>query len=197
MMQMFSASGIQIMRILKAMPSGRPTGYTPELAAEIIARLAAGESLRKICTDDHMPHESTVRLWATDDREGFSTQYTRARQAQMDALAEDILEIADGEDTDVNRARLRVDTRKWLMSKIAPKRFGEKVVNEHVGANGGPIQSQNFNIDPDKLKDMSDDEINALERAIGKLHGSVGSGEGRKDEAGDEGSYSAALNGEE
>lgn len=136
---------------------GRPTAFTPELAAEIIARLAAGESLRKICTDDHMPHESTVRLWATDDREGFSTQYTRARQAQMDALAEDILEIADGDDADVNRARLRVDTRKWLMSKIAPKRFGERLFNEHSGPDGGPIETK-AKLD---LSELTDEQLAA------------------------------------
>lgn len=141
---------------------GRPTVYAPEIAAKIIARIAAGESLRKICAPPGMPSEATVRLWATEDRNGFSAQYTRAREAQMDALAEDILEIADDDDEDVNRARLRVDTRKWLMSKIAPKRFGEKRSHEVTGARGGPVQIADIS----RLKGMTSEELQILERAL-------------------------------
>jgi len=124
------------------MPLGRPTAYTPELARAICARMAAGESLRAICRAEDMPAESTVRMWAVLDRDGFYAQYTQAREAQMDSLAEDILEIADDSARDIRtdadgkeivdhehiqRSKLRVDTRKWLMSKIAPKRFGDKI----------------------------------------------------------------------
>jgi transposase len=125
-------------------PRGRPDTYSETVAATIIDRLASGDSLRKICKSPGMPKESTVRLWATSDRNGFAAHYTRAREAQMDALAEDILEIADDDKADVNRARLRVDTRKWLMSKIAPKRFGEKRSHELSGPNGGPIEYANL-----------------------------------------------------
>lgn len=156
-------------------PKGRPTAYSSELAAEIIARIAAGESLRSICAPETMPAESTVRLWATDDRDGFSAQYTRARAAQMDALAEDILEIADAEDADVNRSRLRVDTRKWLMSKIAPKRFGDRKAHELSGPNGGPIPT----ID---LSNVSADDLERLEALFGPL--ASGSGD---DDEGDQG----------
>lgn len=128
---------------------GRLSDFTPETAALICERMAKGESLRSICRDDGMPAESTVRLWAVDDREGFAAQYARAREAQMDALAEDILDIADDSRNDirvdqdgkevvdhelVQRSRLRVDSRKWLMSKIAPKRYGDKIEHEHSGA---------------------------------------------------------------
>lgn len=80
----------------------------------------------------------------------------------MDALAEDILEIADDDDEDVNRARLRVDTRKWLMSKIAPKRFGEKRSHEVTGARGGPVQIADIS----RLKGMTSEELQILERAL-------------------------------
>jgi hypothetical protein len=134
---------------------GRPTAYTPEIAAAICERMANGESLRSICREEGMPAESTVRLWHVEDREGFSAQYTKAREAQMDALAEDILDIADDVSLDwkktangaevvdsevVARSRLRVDTRKWLMSKIAPKRFGDRVV--HAGDPENPIETK-------------------------------------------------------
>jgi hypothetical protein len=83
------------------------------------------------------------------------------------------------------------------MSKIAPKRFGDRVVNEHTGANGGPIQSHTLILDPEKLKAMTSDELAALEAAIGKLHGSAGNGESRTDAEGDAEAYSGAIDGGE
>lgn len=136
---------------------GRPSLYTPAIAAEICARMAEGESLRSICSSDAMPSEATVRGWALDDRDGFSARYARARELQMHALADDLLEIADDTSRDtrqtprgeqvpdtewIARARLRVDARKWLMSKIVPKVYGDKVQAEHSGPEGGPIQTE-------------------------------------------------------
>lgn len=115
------------------MPRGRPTEYTQERADIVCARMATGESLRSICRDKTMPAESTVRLWAIDDREGFAAHYARAREAQVEALAEDLIEIADDKNGDAARDRLRVDTRKWVLSKIAPKKYGDKLGVEHSG----------------------------------------------------------------
>ena len=119
------------------MELGRPTTYTQEIADEICERLSNGESLRKICRDDHMPQESTVRGWVIYDRENFYAQYTKAREIQAMRWAEEILEISDDPaertmegkiDTgDVNHKRLRVDTRKWLLSKVLPKVYGDKL----------------------------------------------------------------------
>lgn len=99
----------------------------------------------------------------------------------MDALAEDILEIADDEKADVNRARLRVDTRKWLMSKIAPKRFGERRAHELSGPNGGPIQTVD-------LTNASEEQLNALEAIFGPLASGSGDDEGDQGGEGEEGS---------
>jgi hypothetical protein len=93
-----------------------------------------------------MPHEATVRNWALDDREGFSTQYTRARELGYMAMADELLEVADDGKNDwmerqgdeeqklyvlngehVQRSRIRVDTRKWLLSKALPKVYGDKI----------------------------------------------------------------------
>ena len=127
---------------------GRPTEYTEALAPYICMELASGRSLRSICTAEDMPAESTVRLWVTENRNGFSAQYARARDAQMDAMAEDILSIADEEnEEDTQRAKLRIDTRKWLMSKMAPKKYGDKVMNEHSGPDGGPIPVRRFEVE--------------------------------------------------
>lgn len=107
-------------------PVGRPTEYTPEVAQEICERLAEGQSLRCICKDDHVPAESTVRLWVVDDREGFAAQYTRSRDIGLDCRADGIEEKIEGE-ADTQRARLLFDHERWYLSKLAPKRYGDKV----------------------------------------------------------------------
>lgn len=124
---------------------GRPSDYTPEIAARICALLAEGHSLRSICKADDMPCESTVRQWALEDRCGFSAQYTRARDIGLDAVADDVIEIADGGGDPV-RARLRFDARRWYLSKLAPKKYGDKVTNEHTGPEGGPIAITGINV---------------------------------------------------
>jgi hypothetical protein len=129
---------------------GNQSVYSNAKADAILARLAAGESLLSICKDDGMPAESTVRLWVIDDRHGFAAKYIRARDMGLDHVADSIIEISDevgvktverdGEEvgvefdaTAVARNRLRVDARKWYLSKIAPKRYGEKQQVEHSG----------------------------------------------------------------
>lgn len=140
------------------MSNGRPTSYTVEVAAEICARLAEGKSLREVCRADDMPAESTVRLWALEDREGFSAQYARAREIGYQSMADELMEIADdgrndwqlrmGEDGEgipvlnsehVQRSRLRVDTRKWMLSKVLPKLYGDKVEHKVGGDAENPI----------------------------------------------------------
>lgn len=132
---------------------GRPTSYTEEQGIEICSRIAEGESVRSICRDDDMPNASTIYLWVIDGKhEEFSKQYTRSREAQADNLFEELLEIADDGSNDwmekemrdghieevtnhevIQRSRLRVDTRKWALSKMLPKRFGDRVNLDHSG----------------------------------------------------------------
>jgi hypothetical protein len=120
---------------------GRPSSYTKEKAAEICARLVNGESLRAICRDDNMPDVKTVYLWMSQN-ETFLQQYTKAKEDQADTLQEDILDIADTEpmqvvddkgvaridSAHVNWMRLRIDSRKWIASKLKPKKYGERQV---------------------------------------------------------------------
>lgn len=136
---------------------GRPSDYTAELAAVICARIANGESLREICAGEELPNKSTIFRWIAAHDE-FRDQYARAREAQIEHWAEEIVEIADDATNDwierqnpdgssydlvhtehINRSRLRVDTRKWLMSKLAAKKYGDKVTQEHTGEGGGPM----------------------------------------------------------
>lgn len=118
---------------------GRPTIYTDKLAARICERLAAGETLRAICRDDDMPAEATVRGWATDIEHPFSAQYARAREIGYQAWADSMVDIADDSTGDPARDRLRVDTRKWIMSKALPKIYGDKQTTELTGPEGGPL----------------------------------------------------------
>lgn len=118
----------------------RPSSYTPETAAEICERLALGESLRAICGSDSMPDQTTVYRWIRD-REAFRQQYARAREDQAETMLDQILTIADDTSNDteitdqgerpnsewITRSRLRVDARKWAMSKLAPKKYGDKL----------------------------------------------------------------------
>lgn len=108
------------------MPAGRPTDFTTHLANEICEKLAEGQSLRAICEAEHMPAESTVRHWALENREGFFAQYTRARDVGLDCMADRVLHDADTA-TDASIGRLKMDARRWYLSKMAPKRYGDKL----------------------------------------------------------------------
>ena len=132
---------------------GRPSRYTTELAADICRRLAEGESLRSICRDDTMPGLRTVMGWLFNgEHEEFSQQYASAREVQAEVWADEIVGIADEATGDlttdkdgksvvdhehIQRSRLRVDTRKWLMARMAPKKYGDKM--QHTGEGGGPV----------------------------------------------------------
>lgn len=108
---------------------GRPSDYTKELADRICDLLSDGLSLRKVCSLDELPDKSTVFSWLRTHKE-FADQYARAKQEGTDAWAEELHEIVDEVEEDkeaINKARLRVDTRKWLMAKMKPKKYGDQV----------------------------------------------------------------------
>ncbi|MEQ5254196.1 ubiquitin carboxyl-hydrolase [Providencia sp. Je.9.19] len=122
---------------------GRPSDYLPEVADDICALLANGESLRKICKRQGMPAIRTVMYWL-QKHDDFMQQYVRAREGQAESLLEEILEIADDCSPDpaaVAKAKLQVDARKWYITKVAPKKYGDKTTTELTGKNGGPIET--------------------------------------------------------
>jgi leucyl aminopeptidase (aminopeptidase T) len=102
---------------------GRPSKYSDQLADKICERIADGESLRAICADKNVPGKRTVMTWLSD-KEEFRHRYAQAREEQADFYADEIIEIADNE-ADTNRARVRIDARKWKASKLAPKKYGD------------------------------------------------------------------------
>lgn len=107
---------------------------------------------------------STVFLWIARHKE-FSENYARAQADRIVAWSEEIVDIADNSKADTNRAKLRVDTRKWLMSKMDPKKYGDRQEHRLTGANGGPIQTVD-------LTKLSGDELAQLESIFGPLAGS-------------------------
>ena len=122
--------------------------YEPDKGAYICEQLALGRSLKAIITKDpDMPAMSTVFKWLLD-HSTFSEMYARAREAQADALFDETLDIADESKEDyvkrkhfegadegwevngeaIQRARLRIDTRKWIAGKLRPKKYGERMI---------------------------------------------------------------------
>lgn len=120
-----------------------PMPYDQNVGDRICGELASGRSLRSICDDDGMPAASTVFKWLRESS-AFAEQYARAREEQADALADEILDVADDGRNDwmktngdddagwrengetIGRSRLRVDARKWIASKLKPKKYGDR-----------------------------------------------------------------------
>lgn len=134
--------------------------YSPKIAAIICEEIAGGRSLRSVCREEGMPTFQTVMRWANEDRDGFRARYTLAMDMRAQMLADEMIEIADsveiGKRTKsksdgtveeitgdmVERSKLRVDARKWLLARLSPKRYGDRVALEHTGEGGGPIRTE-------------------------------------------------------
>jgi len=133
---------------------GRPTKMTPENQAEILTRIASGESMRQICLkSDHLPDMSNVFrfMWDNDD---FRNKYELACNNRTEVHVEQIVEIADNDSGDTQRDRLRIDARKWCASKLVPKKYGEKLDLTPSGGSvkitiGGKAEEENT-ITPDE-----------------------------------------------
>lgn len=140
-----------------AHPGGRPTDFTPELATLICEHISTtSRSLRTICKEENMPSVATILNWLRDKPE-FLAQYNIAKQEQADFMSEEMVDIADDGSNDfmeitkgdetynvenkewTSRSKLRVETRKWLASKLKPKKYGDKVTQELTGPDGEKI----------------------------------------------------------
>lgn len=135
---------------------GRPSTYSPEIAAEICAQMATGISLRTICKAENLPALSTIFMWLSK-HPVFAEQYALARETRADAIFEEILDISDDGSNDwmeqnsegnagwkangehIQRSRLRVDARKWMAARMAPKKYGDKSALEVTGKDGAAL----------------------------------------------------------
>lgn len=176
---------------------GRPSDFTPELADRICAEISQGFSLRTICKADDMPCVATIFNWFRK-HPTFVEQYARAKDEQADSLVEEILDIADDGSNDwmertgkdgesvgwqlngehVQRSKLRVDSRKWIASKLKPKKYGERITQEVSGPDGGPIVTNARD-----LSVLTDDELAAFTAISRKLTESRSAGSGAEAES--------------
>ena len=117
------------------------------------ATMDTDKGIKRLCDtfrkdDPEFPPARTIRDWIAESEE-FSALYARAKLLQADFLAEQIVEISDDSSEDelfvggddesgagakrvqnsefIARSRLRVDARKWVASKLAPKKYGDKI----------------------------------------------------------------------
>lgn len=113
----------------KTAKKGAPSKRTKALVDKILTMLAQGKSLRRICHENpSLPTITTIMNWLNKDK-SFLEQYMRAREMGAHFLVEEIIDIADSakDRTAVEKARVQVDARKWAASKLAPKKYGDKL----------------------------------------------------------------------
>jgi len=127
--------------------------YSDDIADRICDELSQGVSMRTICAAPDMPNRRTVMRWMDDNAE-FAAKCARAREIGLDDRAEEMRERIEVEE-DVQRARLIFDYGRWYLSKLAPKKYGDRAALELSGPDGGPVQV----LDVTKLSDAALAEI--------------------------------------
>lgn len=155
---------------------GRPSSFTQEKADLICEKLASGQSLRSICEGDEFPSKITVLRWLREN-EAFRAQYTRAREDQAETIFDEMLEIADDGEFDyetktrddgseyeavnhdhIQRAKLRIEARKWVLGKMAPKKYGDRIDLNHGGQKDNPIMALIAEVSGSTIAPRDDDE---------------------------------------
>jgi hypothetical protein len=132
---------------------GRPSDFNADTVNKLCSRISHGESLKAICRDEDMPDHATVYRWLAAHA-AFRDLYACAKEDSADALADEIIDIADDGSRDytvdedgrevvdhdhIQRSKLRVDARKWIASKLKPRKYGDKVEQTHKGDAAAPI----------------------------------------------------------
>ena len=152
--------------------NGRPTTYTPELGDRICDEIMKSEMGLFGLSEkyDWFPAPSSVYLWLTQ-YPNFSERYRACKEAQQDMMAESIIKIADDSSQDeifspngnrienrefTSRSKLRVETRMWLMERLAPKKYGKQVEAESESKDYQPPQI-NLHISPEAIRKASEE----------------------------------------
>jgi hypothetical protein len=159
------------------MDSMSESQYGDHIKDQICNGLMEGLSLRELCRRDGFPPESTVRTWILKDSDPeFTAQYARAREVQTERFADELIELADSKQGDIEtvynedgstyervnrevieRNRLQIETRKWVISKILPKKYGDKVNLELSG---------NINHTANPAEALTTGTLEAIEREL-------------------------------
>lgn len=138
---------------------------TPEKKAEVIEKVLSlvddGKSLRQACAEINFERK-TFEYWMANDDE-LASQYARARENRAEKIFEEIITIADRpspttdsgatDSGDVQHRRLQIDARRWMLGKMSPKKYGDKVELSH----SGEIKTTGFD-----LSKLSDEELAAM-----------------------------------
>jgi hypothetical protein len=137
---------------IQAPKMGRPSEFSQEIMAEICERMAEGKSLRQICEDAEMPNRRTIMRWVKND-DAAKKLYDAAQVDRMHWYADEIVNIAYDTSKDtitgnagqplcnhewIARSRLKVDSLKFLMAKLAPRTYGDKLP-ENVAEKTGDL----------------------------------------------------------
>ena len=140
------------------MPAGRPSEYDPEIAGQICHLISIQTiSLTAICNSrDEFPEAKTFYRWMISHEE-LRQLYARAKEDQLQILADEIVPLADADRIcekvtikadgsrevvildQVERTKLQIDSRKWLLSKLNPKKYGDNSKLQLTGEDGGPL----------------------------------------------------------
>lgn len=141
------------------MPGGRPSGYNEEIASRILSEIATNrKGLETICNENpDFPRPATIYLWMIQ-RPEFSEKYARAKEDSLQVLEDELLELSDNTQLGVietikpdgtreikrsdmiEHRKLQIETRKWLMGKLKPKKYGDKLTQEHTGPDGKELR---------------------------------------------------------
>ena len=115
----------------KTLKKTNPVFRSQKKQEEILSQIASGKSLSRICEENGWPKTSVYEWLAKNCPE----QYAQAMRTRADVYRDEIISIADDENLvtneDVAKAKLKIETRKWLMGKMAPKKYGDKVEVDH------------------------------------------------------------------
>jgi terminase small subunit-like protein len=117
---------------------GRPTKYSEALVDTICEQIAMGRSLVNICAELDLSY-SQVMVWLQKYPD-FTDKYARAKEAQADWYADEIISVIDGAKSDRNeieRAKVKIEALKWVASKLKPKKYGDKL---DLTSNGDRIE---------------------------------------------------------
>lgn len=145
--------------------------FSQELFDRICELIASGGSVRSVCAAAGMPDRMTFNRWRKMTP-ALQAQYDQACLDRADVIFDEVLEIADecrvGEkrvtkangDVEVTeidmveRARVQIDARKWVLARMNRKKYGDHVANEHSGPDGGPITTRVVRLRMDPVEEL-------------------------------------------
>lgn len=135
---------------------GRPSDYTVEISKEICLRISNGRSVSSVCRDADMPSRPTFYKWVADNEE-FLNRYREAVKQRAEYHFDEMLDIADevgAEAAEIAKAKLQIDTRKWILSRMDATKYGDKMEVDNKSSDG----SMTPQAVPDYSR-LSDDEL--------------------------------------